>query len=264
MARKRAQQIRRGCIWCGGAGPWSDEHAIAQWLSNCLQERLGIRTPNFAVDGMWYDEDDVRAQPTKRVQLKLQVCTACNSGWMSAMETAVMSTLPPLIFGETLTLSDDQCRDLAAWAMKTLVNLAFMAHRDANELYPVPVRDHLREEREPPQEAFIVAARFSGLERKLRTRVQDAVLRKPGGSLIGVTALATTLIHAVAFQMLSHNLPGAGTPTHGAVAQGAAIVLWPPVLGGSVAWPPPASLASDEFDFFADPPPSEVHAIVDT
>ncbi len=258
--------MRRGCIWCGDrSGPFSDEHAIAKWISRAFQDRYGIHipeieTPNFKVkateiEGWFFNEDDPDRDPTKLVGLKVLVCEACNNGWMGDMEEAVMSTLPALMFGDPVALDPSQQVDLAAWAAKTLINLGFEGHSRSHHQYPTKLRDYVRETGRPPDDVLIVAASITGLECKLKSRVREMKLQSQGGRLLGMAPLTTTLIDRVAFQMMN---PTVDWPlSHSAVSVGAAIQLWP-VPGGTIVWPPASSIEADRFDDFADPDDEDI------
>lgn len=262
MVRHNPLPVRRGCIWCGNRnGPWTEEHAIAQWISRALRTRLGQVSSNVWLEGQWHDVDSPRAQPTTLIQLRYDVCEGCNGGWMNDLEQAVMTTLPPLIFGDSVQLGVEDQTQLAAWAMKTLVTLTFMAHRDADEMFPPAIRDLLRITGTPPSEVQIVAARIEGLDRMVRTRAQDTVLRRQGGSLIGTRAISTVLIHQVAFQITHDPRPGV-TYSHGAVEGGSAATLWPVgATDAAVDWPPPKPLTPEQFGFLADPPHDDVETV---
>lgn len=207
------------------------------------------------------------ASPAKRVRILLPICSSCNNGWMSGLESDVKPLLSKLILAEPTTIGDDDADLLAAWAMKTLVNAAFESHQHASELVPLEFRDYLRKYRRPPPEVSLVAFRVDGLDTKVRTRVKGIPIRKQGGRQVDAAVVSTALIGRVAVQMASHVKPGTPQPTRAGSFENAAMTLWPPEARNEpagtagFAWPPPGAITGDtEFEPIADPDDDDVRA----
>lgn len=241
---------------------------IARWIAHLFNERFWQLSPNFAIQGAgrWYDEDEPGASPARRVRILLPVCSSCNNGWMSGLESAVKPLLSRLIVAEPTTIGDVDADVLATWAMKTLVNAVFERHRRASALVPFEFRSHLREHGRPPPGVALVVFRVDGLDTKVRTRVKEVPIRKWGGRQVDTAVVSTALIGRVAVQMASHLLPGTPHPTIPSLAT-AGMTLWPPevrkVPAGSAAfaWPPDAAVTGDaEFEAIADPDDDNVRA----
>jgi hypothetical protein len=113
----------RACIFCAQPAD-SEEHPIALWLIERMQAgkeliRVGRRTAS-----------DIEARPPhllKNLSVR-KVCSSCNNGWMSALETwfqhdgglLVEPTWPQLADTIISNLQGDQ---LAKWALKTSIML---------------------------------------------------------------------------------------------------------------------------------------------
>ncbi len=237
---------------------------MAQWIARLFQQQFWPRSPNFAIQlpGLWYDEDDPRTHPAKRIKVDLKVCATCNNGWMSKLESRAKPLLSKLIFADgAIALSEIDADMLAAWSAKTLVNVAFERHRKAEHLVPPEVRDFIREHEAPPSDTTITAFKVDGLDTKVRTRVADVALRKQGGRQIGVVTVATILIGRVAVQMV-HSSNGRPEPTVPAQLSAASLVLWPqdarPAGSVMLNWPTIGLPGEDAFEAICTPSEAEV------
>lgn len=115
---KAASRDSRRCIFCG-APKVTREDVWPQWL-----QRLNLRTGSE--HGHWTSAIDkatgktsvnlrTAPGPNMRVTLK-RVCRACNSGWMSRIQTAAAKLMVPMIAGEWASLDERAQLTLAQWA----------------------------------------------------------------------------------------------------------------------------------------------------
>lgn len=112
------------CIFCGGKAG-NREHIIAQWLI----ETMGVKKSVITVASL-----DGKGNRTERSSHKLNnyvskaVCSTCNNGWMSELESWCMANAGPLVEPAWPILANDYIRlivphsiKLAAWSLKTAV-----------------------------------------------------------------------------------------------------------------------------------------------
>jgi hypothetical protein len=116
------------CIFCGATGAnvkITREHTFSDWINEALPpeivgpdiscERCILHGPQAGTVNTW---------PAKEVagHKVRAVCTTCNNGWMSDLETAVGPLIEPMIKGDNASLTTDQQITVATWAgMKTAV-----------------------------------------------------------------------------------------------------------------------------------------------
>ena len=150
------------CVFCGRSGGASGEHVIPTWLGPVLvrsQAPTGVRpggkpithrfTPPEADGGRpreW--STDAPALVTKAV------CTVCNNGWLSDLETAVAPVLTPLVVGQPYELSSDEQRLVATWIYKTVL-LFQMVRRGSIRAIPPARFAELHVNRRPPADARV-------------------------------------------------------------------------------------------------------------
>ena len=105
------------CIFCGSPHT-SREHIWPQWVSEILAERGSFRLEAEQVNvRSWTQTSRNVAVITKRV------CTTCNNGWMSQLETQVRPTLEPMLRGNYVRISSEQQLVLVRWIVKTAMVL---------------------------------------------------------------------------------------------------------------------------------------------
>jgi len=83
------------CIFCNKAAEkWSEGHAISDWLLDYFEISAQDQTfKGYAMSGGEVTTQRIFA--TRRL-VEGRVCTPCNNGWMSDLETNVKTTLVPL------------------------------------------------------------------------------------------------------------------------------------------------------------------------
>ncbi len=83
------------CIFCRAKpAKWSEEHVTPQWLL----EHLGITRHSRMTQGYSGEEDRTREFSAYRF-VEGRVCTSCNTGWMSRLETAAAPIVTSLVDG---------------------------------------------------------------------------------------------------------------------------------------------------------------------
>jgi hypothetical protein len=186
---------------------------------------------------------------------------------MSQLEQGAAPVLSKLIFSERVSITDSDADRLAAWAMKTSVNAAFETHKQASQLVPLDLRDHLRQHSVPPDNVTVLAFRVEGFDTKVRTRAKAVPIRKPGGRQVDTALVSTVVIGRVALQMVAHHKAGAPDPKRPSRLDEAAVILWPsglrhlPAGSNAFAWPPHGTLDGPAaFEAIADPSDDDVRA----
>jgi hypothetical protein len=106
------------CPFCGVAGTRkSGEHGFPSWTDDCVPGSGPLRV---------MEESESGAVHTRRVpelDIKANICEACNTGWMHLLEERVRGFLCPLMEGKPAFISPAQQRLTARWAAKTLLAL---------------------------------------------------------------------------------------------------------------------------------------------
>ena len=106
------------CIFCAKEGKQTREHVIPQWLASYLGDDVGLDTSLWKRSGNSVERG--RTLSRRQTDLVLRrVCTECNSGWMSRLESEARPMLIPLIAGDTIQLNPQTRRVLLRWAVKT-------------------------------------------------------------------------------------------------------------------------------------------------
>jgi hypothetical protein len=126
--KQRQQRPQRKCIFCGEGGTlgnkMTEEHLWSQWMHDYLPQVPEMMTAHgrrHYRPGMALVQEKVRqGQPFTR-GFKL-VCTRCNTGWMSGIDSDTKPILLKLLQGLPVTLLRNDRRSLATWlTLKFLV-----------------------------------------------------------------------------------------------------------------------------------------------
>jgi hypothetical protein len=100
------------CAFCGSTDT-TDEHVFAAWVSAELQKR-----------GSLVRETEHGRVPIRSLDVTVPICSHCNNRWLSVLENDARPILAPMINGTgSFTLTSDQQKLLAAWALKTALVL---------------------------------------------------------------------------------------------------------------------------------------------
>lgn len=244
--RPQVRIARSDCFFCGHEGKMTEEHVLPDWLNN-----LG-----YGGDGF---REYVRERPDTRVvqsggpfSKKLAiVCEACNTRWMSGMETAAKPILRSLFNAGArhVPLSQAEQLVLARWGFKTAAVLSQVVRPGGD--FPL---DHRRE--------------FQGEDRipnRVHVRIGTAsIVRQPLGIQLGESHFhpremtvnigehqsvrvgmyfARFRLLSVVFEVVGHLAPPAikiGIDNDRALSL-ALLQLWPP-KHETLWWPPVRTL----------------------
>jgi hypothetical protein len=128
--------VRKFCLFCNQKltkSSATNEHVVAQWLLRELQIGDQMISP---AGGQRGKPPPRRTHPWSALVVS-DVCAACNSGWLSDLESAMKPVLPALAAGQRApaALSESENLALARWAAKT----AFLIQRTAGVPTVIPL-----------------------------------------------------------------------------------------------------------------------------
>lgn len=230
------------CAFCTSRGPLTREHVWPQWLAEVIDRKQ----PVMARAGGGVEYREWKTRPLQHVVQR--VCAACNSGWMSRLETAAKPLLLSMIRGEARTYSRDEHWVMARWAAKTVAVGDLATGRPALKAF---ARRQLCADGFPA-DASLVVARYAG------GRFPTSVARwtAPRSVRVGervdqrTVGLFTVSVESVVFQMLVHGVVGAEDVRPVNEKADYAHVVWP--FGSSLVWPLPTPLGDDGLRVFAN------------
>lgn len=169
MAAKGRETTPRQCPFCGQRNANSKEHVWAQWLRAYPAFEALLEAEGEAGRRFLRNERALRLDPEGRYQddvvasqhvgellpfVTVPVCSTCNNGWMSNLETQAQSILHPLISGQPAVVSPDQQAQLAGWAAKCFYAYTSTWTSTNNPFMPQEYLDLAATQR-PPGRAFI-------------------------------------------------------------------------------------------------------------
>lgn len=138
VVKRDVQTPKRCCMFCGGHGRMSKEHAWPRWLGRDAAVdpleytyRSGFsRTSRTAFSEL--SNESVQRPGSVLTSRIREVCTDCNGGWMSRLEEAARPILQRLWAPQyplgLMSFSQADCETLGTWAAKT----AWVRERTAN------------------------------------------------------------------------------------------------------------------------------------
>ena len=130
------------CIFCLSTGKLTGEHVWADWLRDFLP-RPGTKNSHHTRVG----DEDIKPGKMNRAgdahsQKLVVVCRACNSGWMSKLQTAAKPILIPLIQDKWPHLDEKNQKILTKWAMMFTMVVEFAD--PATQMIPQSDRNTIR------------------------------------------------------------------------------------------------------------------------
>jgi hypothetical protein len=126
MSEDQNQGMR--CVFCGGSGLPSTEHAVPTWVRKAFN-MVGPVTVEVAPEPGKKPEP-VHTRPNLTLTVSRRVCRDCNNTWMADLENGCKELLSPMIVRhEARTLGVGDQKLLATWAVKTVFMLE-LAFRD--------------------------------------------------------------------------------------------------------------------------------------
>src|SRR5260370_28165312 len=103
---------KRKCLFCNEDAN-SKEHVWPQWILRLPPARRPVRQRLGTGKEVTYSGD-----------FKLKgVCSTCNNGWMSELETEVRPILGPIVQDLSIQLDLEDQKKIARWAFKTAIVL---------------------------------------------------------------------------------------------------------------------------------------------
>jgi hypothetical protein len=148
MSVTEGQAPARRCVFCGSTSNLTREHVLPDWLSQIDLDRA----PSAHQSGRLNKVPRQWSSKPFKTTVKM-VCAACNSGWLSGLESAARPVLTPLIRGEARRLPDDDQALIAAWTCKTALVSLLNSADEAQPGVPPGEYTELYEQRnrmEPP------------------------------------------------------------------------------------------------------------------
>ena len=141
------------CVFCETTGDNFDpEHWVPKWVSRAtIPEGKGIL--HMPRDG--YEEE---AWVSGIVDWTVEhVCTECNGGWMSALETKVRDIALPLIDGDEhgRRLDRHELHLLARWCFMKAITLELGRPEDQERTYPPEIYTGFKRFKQPPNGCVI-------------------------------------------------------------------------------------------------------------
>jgi hypothetical protein len=126
------------CAFCGETRRATREHVYPDWVRQGIWA-TGPTTITRAKGGLR------RSQATTGLTwiLRHSVCRACNTGWMSRLETALRDYLLPAMRGRPIILTVETQRLVAAWAVEKALLFELKAAEEGGQVVFAP-RSNLR------------------------------------------------------------------------------------------------------------------------
>ena len=230
----------RTCVFCRAPAS-SREHVFPQWLSRYYHEREadGVFT-------LWSPEG--RARKVRIVDATVRrVCEACNSGWLSRLETSSEPILRGLISGQETTLQPTEQRVLSLWGVKTCFMLQLYQH-STEKIAPLAHYIDLHRERQPQPGTRVSVGAYSGEHRGGHSMMGRPELRVQSdrGALLSwgyVLVLKIDRLVLKVFWIHNHRdvQIARRAEEHEVLSD-----IWPPNLS-AVSWPPVFALTDDSY-----------------
>lgn len=235
--------MARTCVFCDGT-PVSQEHAFPRWCGELFTDEV----VNFNAFVQEADGTET-SRPWQGRPFSVRVggpCDACNSGWMSDLETQAAPVLKPMVRGERTELDAPTQLLVATWAVKTMLMVVLVTAPEARELLRYAYR-WLYDNRMPPPSEQVWVAHYAGEGQWPATFHFHAVgLARPGGEPpVRPNAHGASLaVGHFAFGLAGHELED-GPAAEPRVASDTLRPIWP-TYGDRVEFPPPTSHAGDD------------------
>ena len=226
---------KRKCLFCNEDAT-SKEHVWPQWILKLLPSRKPIRQRLGAGKEVTYAGD-----------FKLKgVCSACNNGWMSELETEVRPILGPMVQDLSVQLDLEDQKKLARWAFKTVIVLEGTKERSMKRYFESGLGPTLRTDGLILGRTMIWIGRSS--ESGLYARASDVRYNVDGQNLSAEATVATMVVGRVVLQVVSAVFPAekdaeaVGIPLYVDNWEQVLATIWP--ASRVFTWPPMESIGS--------------------
>ena len=146
------------------------------------------------------------------------VCSTCNNGWMSELETEAKPTLGPIVQDLSIQLDLEDQTKIARWAFKTTIVLEGTKERGMKRYFESGLGPGLRTSGHILGRTMIWIGRSS--ESGLYARASDIGYNLDGRHLSAVATVTTMVVGQVVFQVVSAAFPAekdaetVGIPIH--------------------------------------------------
>jgi hypothetical protein len=138
----------QGCIFCGSGGKLTREHVFPSWIERALKLDTPLNASRVSPTGDASEWTSIGLAQTVKA-----VCSACNNGWMSALEVSVRPFLTKMLDGQPVRLGPNRQRLCATWGLKTALMIAQM--EPAMRVYPDQAHKWLFEDGAPSAGSMI-------------------------------------------------------------------------------------------------------------
>jgi hypothetical protein len=237
---------RKTCAFCGISGKLTGEHVFGDWLSRI---GLDVSECQFGTGPLNRSPRDLGASKAFARTVR-DVCSHCNNGWMSNLESVAHRVLTPFILGNPGSISKEDTAAIAAWIQKTaLVGMLVSSEGDRAVGYGLPPDEYrdlyiLQRSGEPLPSSQFWIGRYQGQQRFSSIWVTPMVINIDGhaepefpqGYAVTVV-LGELLFHGVRFTTpglyFAHNAPDG------------LVSLWP--SAELVTWPSQTSVDDAKF-----------------
>lgn len=153
------ESMARNCVFCNSPAT-SKEHIWPNWAARHISPSAPVdHFLNTVEDGQ---PDKDRTWPQKQFTMTVRaVCESCNNGWMGDLEGRTKPFFEAALDGKGSVLNADLQKDLAAWALKTLMMVESQQSPDASVIPPAEYA-HLYASGEPSTGVRVWMATYTG------------------------------------------------------------------------------------------------------
>ena len=152
------------CVFCGAEGTMTGEDVLGQWL-----QRVGLDQSPVPHGTGWLNRigRHIGTRPPYRQRIR-DVCKACNSGWMSRLESTASRVLTPFILGTGGIVEGHDLGAIAAWVQKTCLTAMYISTaEDRAAGYGLPASEYrnlyeIRGAQEPLPHSQFWMGQFNG------------------------------------------------------------------------------------------------------
>ena len=231
--------MAKQCIFCGGDGPFTNEHIMPEWTAKLLG--LGrVSVSARKLDQPKRSWESVGSFGTTVAA----VCKRCNTGWMSQLENLAKPILTRMIRPKgTVTLGSDEQVVVASWLWKLAI-----VHE-----YPSKVRYFTDDERQclirgdapTPYGVHMWISAYSG-SMVGNLRGGPSTFSAPDGRTVQGFLSSMTLRRFAAQILCVREMSDANISTVSRFNfTGAEVLLWPE-RDAALQWPPPVAALTDD------------------
>ena len=243
--------MSKTCGFCGAPGS-TMEHVWPDWLRRViLKSRALGGAKHFHMETESSGKTKRRKNPELSVTVRMP-CAACNNGWMSAMESEVLSFMPAMVDRGrmVLPLTPEHQVALARWAIKTAMVYEYVGDREEPK-YFLPVElAAFRECRQIPENVWVWTGRYDGPRpmHAVQRRYQNDRLGGPG--IYSLTLSANFLVLQVfAYRNSEGDLGRVAVNTK----KGHLMQIWPlPGQAVPEMWPPENTMDDEGLEILDD------------